>query len=156
MIEYIIPGYKTIKAEHLVLDYNGTIAVDGTLIPGVPGMLDRIAASLDVHVVTADTFGKAGAQLKGSACRLSILEPGGQDLQKLKYISALGPERAIAIGNGRNDSLMLKEAAIGIALIQAEGAATGALLNSDIICTSVIDALDIILNPLRMIATLRS
>lgn len=156
MIEYNIPGHKNIRAEFLVLDYNGTIAVDGVLLPGVPDMLSRIAVGLDIHVVTADTFGKAGVQLEDSACRLSILEPGGQDVQKCRYISALGSDKVIAIGNGRNDSLMLKEAAIGITVIQAEGAAAVTVMNADIVCTSVMDAFEIILNPLRMTATLRS
>ena len=155
MIEYSIPGHKNIRAEYLVLDYNGTLAVDGVLIPGVRDMLNRIAARLEVHVITADTFGMSGVQLEGAECRLSILEPGGQDLQKSRYISALGPDKVIAVGNGRNDSLMLKEAAVGIAILQAEGAAAATLMNSDIICASVLDAFEIILNPLRMIAALR-
>lgn len=156
MIEYSIPGHKNIRAEYLVLDYNGTLAVDGVLIPGIRDMLNRIAFSLEVHVVTADTFGKAGAQLEGVNCRLSVLETGSQDHQKAGYISALGADRVIAIGNGRNDSLMLKEAAVGIAIVQAEGAAAVTIMNSDIACTSIMDAFDIVLNPLRMIATLRS
>lgn len=156
MIEYSIPGYKNISAEYLVLDYNGTIAVDGVLISGVTDMLKRISEHLEIHVVTADTFGRAGAQLEGAACRLTVLEPGDQDMQKARYIKMLGPENVIAVGNGRNDSLMLKEAAVGIALVQAEGAAAAAILNSDIICNSVTDAFGIILNPLRMTATLRS
>mgnify|MGYP001767379234 CR=1 FL=1 len=155
MIEYDIPGHGIIRAEYLVLDYNGTLAVDGVLIHGVPEMLERIARSIQVHVVTADTFGLAGSQLADTACRLSILEPGGQDLQKVRYISSLGAERVIAVGNGRNDSLMLKQSAVGISVIQAEGASSEALISSDIICTSILDALDIILNPLRMTATLR-
>ena len=156
MIEYNIPGYKNIRAEYLVMDFNGTIAVDGILIPGVLEMLERISPGLEVHVVTADTFGKAGSQLEGAACRLTSRVPGGQDVQKLRYVSALGPERVIAVGNGRNDSLMLKESAVGIALVQAEGASAAALINSDIVCNSVMDAFQIILNPLRMTATLRS
>lgn len=156
MIEYTIPGYNNIRAEYLVLDYNGTIAVDGILIPGVLDMLKRISLSLEVHVVTADTFGKAGEQLEGAECRLTILGAGSQDLQKARYIKMLGPEKVIAVGNGRNDSLMLKEAAVGIALVQAEGASAGAIINSDIVCTSVMDAFQVILNPLRMAATLRS
>lgn len=156
MIEYSIPGHKNIRAEYLVLDYNGTLAVDGELIPGVRDMLNRIASSLEVHIVTADTFGKAGAQLEGVNCRLSVLGPGSQDGQKAGYVSALGADRVIAIGNGRNDSLMLKDSAIGITVVQAEGAAAATIINSDIVCTSVMDAFDIILNPLRVIATLRS
>ena len=31
MIEISIPGYKHLQLKHLVLDYNGTIALDGRL-----------------------------------------------------------------------------------------------------------------------------
>lgn len=155
MIEYKIPGYGLIKAKYLVLDYNGTIAIDGMLIPGVKEMLNRIAADLDVHVVTADTFGKAKTHLEGVKCRLSVLESGDQDIQKSRYIGLLGAGEVISVGNGRNDALMLKEAAIGIALIQEEGASPVTVCNADIVCKSVNDAFEIIMNPLRMTATLR-
>ncbi len=156
MIEYNIPGFQIVRAEALVLDYNGTIALDGALIPGVREMLNTLAADLEVHVVTADTFGRARAELEGVQCRLAVLEPGDQDARKGRYVAELGAEKTIAIGNGRNDSIMLRDAAIGILVMQGEGASARSLVNSDIVCSSVIDAFEIILNPLRVIATLRS
>lgn len=52
-----IPGYKVLNLEYLVLDYNGTIAVDG-LIPGnVRERLNRLAERFRIYVVTADTHG---------------------------------------------------------------------------------------------------
>jgi soluble P-type ATPase len=62
----------------------------------------------------------------------------------------------VSIGNGRNDQLMLKASALGIAVILAEGIAAETLLASDVVCTSIIDALDLLRNPLRLTATLRS
>ena len=156
MIEYNIPGFKIIRAEHLVLDFNGTVAVDGTLIPGVRDASNKIAGILEIHVVTADTFGNAPARLEGISCKIGLLDAANQDIQKAKYISALGPDRVIAVGNGRNDALMLKQAGLGIAVIQAEGAAAVSVLNADMVCPSILDALEIILNPLRVVATLRS
>ena len=35
MLEINIPGYTKIFVEHLVLDYNGTLAVDGIPLQGV-------------------------------------------------------------------------------------------------------------------------
>ena len=35
MLTISIPGGATLDIEHLVLDYNGTLAVDGVLLPGV-------------------------------------------------------------------------------------------------------------------------
>jgi soluble P-type ATPase len=56
----------------------------------------------------------------------------------------------------RNDFLMLKEAAPGITMMQAEGAATRALMRGDLVVCNILDALDPLANPLRLIATLRS
>ena len=62
----------------------------------------------------------------------------------------------MAVGNGRNDRLMLKEAALGIALLQAEGAAGEALLAADVVAPDILAALDLLLAPDGLIATLRS
>ena len=156
MIEYNIPGYGHIRAEYLVLDYNGTIAVDGILIPGVKEMLNRIAENLEIHVVTADTFGIARQQLDGINCRIAVLGPLEQNMGKRDYVESLGTEKVIAVGNGRNDALMLRGAAVGIAVVQSEGASFPAMQNADIVCLSVMDAFETILSPLRMTATLRS
>ena len=75
--------------------------------------------------------------------------------QKNDFIHSLGKDKIIAIGNGANDALMLKNAALGIALIQKEGACSNTLFSADIVCTSIIDALELIKNPLRIAATLR-
>ena len=42
MIEMTIPGKGNIKINSLVLDVNGTIALDGVLIPGV---VEKLQAS---------------------------------------------------------------------------------------------------------------
>jgi soluble P-type ATPase len=61
----------------------------------------------------------------------------------------------VAIGNGRNDALMLKRAALGIAVVQTEGAATAALLAADLVTPGIIEVLDLLLHPDRLRATLR-
>jgi soluble P-type ATPase len=50
---------------------------------------------------------------------------------------------------------MLKNAALGIVVIQKEGATVKSLENADIVCNNIIDALELLKNPLRIIATLR-
>ncbi len=156
MIEIAIPGYETLKLEHLVLDHNGTLACDGILIEGVKDRLQKLAGHLKIHVLTADTFGKARAQLQDAPCKLSILTAENQDIGKIKYVRELGPNQTVCIGNGRNDRYMLKHAVLGIAVMLAEGVAVEALKNADVICTDINDALDLLLNPLRLTATLRS
>ena len=65
MIFIDIPGYKKIEAEHLVLDYNGTLAIDGKLIDGVKPLLEKVSRKIKLHVLTADTFGTSARELKG-------------------------------------------------------------------------------------------
>ena len=155
MIEVDIPGYKMLSLEHLVLDHNGTLAVDGILVPGVKACLIKLSQDLKVHVITADTFGKARAQLEGIPCQLSILARDDQDIGKLAYIKDLDPNRCVCIGNGRNDRLMLQRAALGMAVILDEGAAAQTLQAADVVCAGIVPALELLLNPLRLTATLR-
>ncbi|MGH8690235.1 MAG: HAD hydrolase family protein [Burkholderiales bacterium] len=155
-MELAIPGFGQLRLEHLVLDYNGTLALDGRPLPGVRTRLRRLARSLRIHVVTADTFGKARAGLAGLDCRLQILKSGGEDRVKAAYVRRLGPDRVACIGNGRNDRLMLRVAGLGIAVVQAEGAAAEALVAADLVAPTVSDALDLLLRPRRLLASLRS
>ena len=134
MLEISIPGFGDLCLEHLVLDYNGTLACDGEIIAGVAEALNRLADELRIHVLTADTFGKARAGVEGLPGELEILARDDQDVGKLDYVNRLGAERAVCIGNGRNDWLMVKAAALGIALIQEEGAASETLAAADVVC----------------------
>jgi len=156
MLNVEIPGYQKISLQYLVLDYNGTLAVDGVLEPGAAEGLRRLAQSLEIHVVTADTFGKVRAALADLPCKVTILEPGLQDIAKLEYVRSLGCQVTACVGNGRNDRLMLRAAALGLAVVLAEGAATPTILAADIVCNKIADALDLLANPLRLTATLRA
>ena len=156
MIEIAIPGYRKLQLRHVVFDYNGTLAVDGELLPGVEEALKGLAKELQIHILTADTFGKVKSRVEGIPCELSILPVENQDTGKLDYVKSLGAEHTVCMGNGRNDRLMLKEASLGIAVILEEGAATETLAAADIVCTGILPALELLNNPLRLTATLRS
>jgi soluble P-type ATPase len=156
MIEIDIPGYRMLLLRHLALDYNGTIAHDGKLLSGVKERIAALSQKLTVHVLTADTFGTAASQLERAPCTLSVLEKTSQDVGKRDYVARLGAEATVAIGNGRNDRLMLREAVLGICVVQGEGAAAEAVRDSEVVCPTILVALDLLLNPLRLIATLRS
>jgi len=155
MIEVTIPGYKTVRLQHLVMDYNGTMACDGRLIEGVREMLDALRDRLEIHVLTADTFGKARAELAGVPASLSVLPEADQDQGKLDYVRALGLASVVAIGNGRNDKLMLAAAELGIALIQEEGACVETVTAADMVCPSILSALTLLTQTGRLVAGLR-
>ncbi|MFQ4136955.1 HAD family hydrolase [Nodosilinea sp. PGN35] len=156
MIEITVPGFRHLRLAHLVLDYNGTLAVDGHLLPQVGEKLTELSHDLHIHVLTADTFGLAKIGLAGLPLNLTIAPPEDQAETKRAFVSDLGAEQVVAIGNGRNDAPMLKAAALGIALVQPEGGAVETLVAADIVSTSILDALDLLSHPKRIIATLRA
>lgn len=151
-----VPGYKPLNLHHLVLDYNGTLAHDGKLIDGVRESLALLAQELQIHIITADTFGSVQEKFVGTGYDIFVLKAGNEDRGKLNYLEGLCPEQCVCIGNGRNDRLMLKEAALGVAVMQGEGAAVETLLAADIVVPDILAGLGILAQPLRLIATLRS
>lgn len=155
-MEFEIPGHTTINLVHLVLDYNGTIACDGKLITGVKDKLRSLAEDFHIHVLTADTFGTVKQELNDVHCTISLISERNEDTEKREYVTQLGSEQVVCMGNGRNDRLMLEEAALGIAVIQAEGAATDAVMAADVVMKDILDALNLLTVPRRLIATLRS
>jgi soluble P-type ATPase len=155
MIEMDIPGFGMVRLEHLVSDFTGTLSVDGKLLPGVKERLNKIAGFVKIHVLTADTFGKARAELQGINCEIHILMGENHDVQKEEYINKLGADSIVAFGNGNNDRKMLKVARLGIAVTEGEGCAVDAIMAANIHVRSALDGLDLLLNPKRCKATLR-
>ncbi len=156
MIRIDIPGFRSLALADLVLDYNGTLALDGMLVPGVGKALAALSSGIRIHVVTADTFGFAARELAGLPVELTILPVERQAEAKLERVTRLGADAVVAIGNGRNDRMMLKAAALGIAVIKREGGSAEALASADVACTSILDALELLRHPKRLVATLRS
>ena len=155
MIHIDIPGGETLELAHLVLDFNGTLALDGQLLPGVSQRLQTLAEHVSIHIVTADTFGNVARIFEDTPYRIVVLAPGAQDTAKQQVVRDLDPTICAAMGNGRNDVLMLAEASLGIGLIQQEGAFPGILTTADVVSTNILNALDLLINPLRLAATLR-
>jgi soluble P-type ATPase len=155
MLDINIPGAQPLRLSHLILDYNGTLACDGTILKEVAERLEILAEHLEIHIVTADTFGSVRTQVAHLPVQLAVIPPEKQAQAKAAYIENSGPANSAAIGNGRNDALMLKRAALGIAVMQTEGAAMEALLAADVVTSGIVDALDLLLHPDRLKATLR-
>lgn len=155
MIEVEVPGFARYELRHLVLDVNGTLALDGRLLAGVAERLEILRAQLEVHLVTADTQGTMAdisQSLKLSAVRIPFEQ---QAQAKLDYIRQLGVQSVAAIGNGANDARMLEDAALGIIVIGPEGAAVEALLKAKVAVFDILAAFELLLHPKRLISTLR-
>ncbi len=147
-----IPGRHELRLEHLMLDVNGTLTNRGVLIDGVEERLDRLRGTLDIRLVSADTFGTLDAlavRLGGGAVRAGTAD------DKLSTLDVLGRETCAVIGNGANDVLALEAAAIGFAVLGPEGASAAALRVADVVCASAAAALDLLLDPKALAATLR-
>jgi len=155
LLEIDIPGFGPVKLQHLVSDFTGTLSVAGHLIPGVEEGLNQIAGTLKVHILTADTFGVARKELKNVHCTIHILSGESHDIQKEAYVTKLGPEKVVALGNGNNDRRMVKVARVGIAVSEGEGCAVDAITSANIHVNKAMDALNLLLNPKRLKATLR-
>ncbi|MCJ8328660.1 MAG: ATPase P [Lentisphaeria bacterium] len=155
MINTDIPGHGKLELKYLVSDYNGTLACDGILLPDISPLIIELSKVLEIHVLTADTFGIAKNYLEDLPVTLTILGKDNQDQGKLDFVNKLGADSVVTMGNGRNDKLMLADSALGICLLQKEGLNVQTLQSADILCSSAVDALELLLNPKRLTATLR-
>ena len=156
MLVVDIPGFRTLRLEHLVLDFNGTLAIDGRMIDGVATRLRELSNRLRIQVITADTFGRAAQELAGLPLQLAVLGEGDHADAKLDLVTRLGADSVVAVGNGRNDRKMVAIAALGIAVLQREGAASETLAAATILASDIRHALDLLAQPRRLVATLRS
>ena len=152
MIRIDIPQRGIIELQHAVFDVNGTLAVDGIPVPGVVNRLHVLAEKLSLHALTAGTHGNISELEHAFGFPLHKIATGEE---KVHFVEELGPAGVIAFGNGRNDVAMLRTAAIGVAILAEEGVATDALQAADVLALGPIDAIDLVLKPKRLIATLR-
>jgi soluble P-type ATPase len=150
-----VPGRNDLVIENVLLDVNGTVALDGRLLEGVAARIARLRELTRVVVVTADTHGGAVRLGEDLGLEVMVLDSGDGASQKLQSLHRLGPDTTATIGNGSNDALMLERSALGICVIGREGASAEALVKADIVVTDICDALDLLLNPRRITATLR-
>lgn len=152
MIRLKIPAREVIELHHAVFDLNGTLAIDGKLIPGVPDRLRKLSETLTLHILTAGTHGNIAELEKLLGLAFQLVNSGEE---KVQYVEQLDPRTVIAFGNGTNDAGMLRLAAIGVAILGAEGLSLRTLREADLLVRSPLDAVDLMLRPKRLVATLR-
>ena len=150
-----IPGWGNIDIENIVIDLNGTIATNGRIAPEVKGKINSLSKLAKVYILTADTQGTADEEILGMNVELIKIPGENSKKEKFQFLKTLNLETTVAIGNGSNDQLTLKEAALGIAVLGEEGVSVSALKSADIFVENIDNALDLFLEPKRLIATLR-
>ena len=155
MISLDVPGYGVITIKNLVLDFNGTMAVDGVLVDGVEDKLKELADKLDIYVISADTYGSVGEQCSDLPVTIQKMEKENQKEQKRKFVKSLIADVTCSIGNGNVDVFMLRESVLSIVVMGHEACSGEALKNADLLVPDIHHALDLLLKPTRLIATLR-
>ncbi len=155
MLRIDIPSHNALELQHLALDMNGTLALDGQLLPGVIERIARLRETLNISLISADTHGGLAENAARLGARAIRLEAGREAAQKAAWVASLGANRVVAVGNGANDVEMLHAAALGIAVLGEEGLAIECLRAADVVAPSITAALDLLIHPRRLVATLR-
>jgi soluble P-type ATPase len=155
MITIVIPGWGNMEIENIVLDLNGTIATDGKIPSEVKEKIKSLSDKVKIYILTADTQGTASEESSDMGVELLKVSEKDSTEVKLRVLESLDPTSTVAIGNGSNDHLILKEAALGIGVLGEEGMSASAMKNADIVVRDISNALDLFLKPKRLTATLR-
>lgn len=151
-----IPGDGTVNIEYVIMDFNGTIAVDGVLKEGVKARINKLAERYKIYVITSDTQGTAERELEGLPITLEIYNTLDAGKCKREAVDRLGGEVCACIGNGRNDLPMFQSAALSIAVLETEGLYTPLLREADLLVKTSEDAIDLLLDAKRLISGLRT
>ena len=155
MITVPIPGWGELAIEYVMVDFNGTIALDGKLKKEVKDVIDKISRYVKVFVITADTYESVDSEIGASTVTFIKVNKSMSGEEKAKVVRELGPEKIVAIGNGANDAAMLKEAALGIAVVGEEGCSAALIKEADLVVGDIVTAFGLIAHPERLVATLR-
>lgn len=155
MIQVEIPGREILTIEHVALDYNGTIAFDGALLPGVAEQMQSLSKLVHVYVLTADTYGTVKSQCAGLGAEIKTFPRAQAALCKEEIVRELGKHVA-CVGNGFNDIQMFDLAELAIAVMDGEGICAKLLPHADVLTRSGGEALDLLLHTDRLKATLRT
>lgn len=155
MIKVDIPGRESLELDNLVLDFNGTIAVDGRILENIKKPLTELSKLINIYVITADTYGVAKEECEKLDLKVITIPTGCAGAHKSELVKKLGQKSTAAIGNGFNDIEMFKEAELSVAVIEGEGTCSKLIINSDIVTRSIEDALNLFLIPNHIKADLR-
>jgi soluble P-type ATPase len=154
-----IPGFGRLELNTMVSDYTGTLSRGGKVSDDVRGRLIQLAELVDIHILTADTFGTADQELAELPVTVHRLDTMEQDVQKMWFVEELNAAQVVAFGNGNNDRLLLdavkKAGGLAVAIDNGEGCAVNTLQNANLFIVGADNALDLLIETNRLKATLR-
>lgn len=153
-----IPNYRIIIIKNILFDINGTLQFQGKISPELIIKFNELKKKYKIYLISADTRGN----LKDIAETLNVdyIKIKPQEITEVEAknneLIRLGKDVTVAVGNGNNDALMLKNAVLGIVILGNEGASIKSMMNSDVALPDPLSALNFLLDEKIMIATLRS
>ncbi|HHU31468.1 MAG: HAD family hydrolase [Zhaonellaceae bacterium] len=156
MITIDIPGRDILQIENVVFDYNGTLATDGTVSKETKDKLTELQELVNIYILTADTHGTVRENVAFLRARIETFPKENAGKEKARIVEGLDQEHTICIGNGYNDLLMAQRCALFICVLGQEGCNGKLLTLADVVVTSIEDALNLLLKPKRLVATLRN
>jgi soluble P-type ATPase len=150
-----ISGWGNVDIENIVIDLNGTIATDGRVPLDVKEKINSLSGRAKIYILTANTQGTANREILGMNGELIKIPEEDSKQGKLDFLKSLNLEMTVTVGNGSNDQLILKEAPLGIAVLGDQGVSVSGIRSADKVVKNIQNALDLLFNPKRLIATLR-
>jgi soluble P-type ATPase len=154
MITIQRPGQEPLEIEFILLDFEGTLASDRRVHPKAKDKINLLSKRTKIYILTKEEKEQVTGILRKLRAEIIHFAEGDAFNGKLNFLRQLGADRAVAIGSGRNDASMIEEAAFGICVISKEGTAAETIQKADVVVSSILDALDFLLKPLRQKATL--
>jgi soluble P-type ATPase len=153
MMIYNVPGLGEVELKTIILDFNGTLSIGGAIPEGVQPRIQKLKElGFRIVLFTGNTRGDA----EQIATSLGIEWKQAQTAEeKAELAKDYDPASCVSIGNGLIDIELMKVVALRIVTLQAEGVHVQTLMASDAVVPHINDALDMLLDPNRLIATFR-
>ena len=154
MISIQRPGMEDLDIHFVLIDFEGTLAMDGRVHPKAKDKVNLLSKRATIYILTKSNREKVEETLRKMKAEILYVAEGDSSQQKLNVLQRLGPHQTAVIGNGLDDGQIMEQAGLGMCVIGKEGSSTEAMAKADLVVTHVLDALDFLLKPLRQRATL--
>ena len=154
MISIQRPGMEDLDIHFVLIDFEGTLAMDGRVHPKAKDKVNLLSKRASIYILTKSNREKVEETLRKMKAEILYVAEGDSSQQKLNVLQRLGPHQTAVIGNGLDDGQIMEQAGLGMCVIGKEGSSAEAMAKADLVVTHVLDALDFLLKPLRQRATL--